>query len=90
MRSGRGGRVIIPPGLWLTGPLKLTSRLELYTEAGATVLFSKKFEDYPPVSSHFEGSPSVRRQSPLDAEGAEHIAITGKGIFDGGETLGGP
>jgi polygalacturonase len=79
-----GGRVIIPPGLWLTGPLKLTSRLELHAEAGATVLFSRRFEDYPLISSHFEGKPWIRCQSPLDAEGQEHIAITGMGVFDGG------
>ncbi|MDQ0900831.1 glycoside hydrolase family 28 protein [Paenibacillus sp. V4I7] len=79
-----GGRLIIPVGLWLTGPLKLTSRLELHAEAGATVLFSKRFEDYPLLHSQFEGKPVVRCQSPLDAEGLEDIAITGGGIFDGG------
>ncbi|MFC0215803.1 glycoside hydrolase family 28 protein [Paenibacillus chartarius] len=79
-----GGKVVIPPGLWLTGPLTLKSRLELHAEEGATVLFSKKFEDYPLIASTFEGKPSIRCQSPLDAEGAEHIAITGQGVFDGG------
>ncbi|MBP1965455.1 glycoside hydrolase family 28 protein [Paenibacillus aceris] len=78
-----GGRVVIPAGLWLTGPLKLASRLELHTEAGAVVLFTKAFDEYPLVLSSFEGIPSVRCQSPLDAEGLEHIAITGEGIFDG-------
>lgn len=79
-----GGRVVIPPGIWLTGPLKLTSRLELHAQAGAVVRFSKRFGDYPLIASQFEGKPSVRCQSPLDAEGAEHLAITGKGVFDGG------
>lgn len=78
-----GGRVMIPAGLWLTGPLKLASRLELHTEAGAVVLFTKDFEQYPLVMSTFEGIPSVRCQSPLDAEGLEHIALTGEGVFDG-------
>ncbi|WP_159881820.1 glycoside hydrolase family 28 protein [Paenibacillus puerhi] len=79
-----GGRLVIPPGLWKTGPLKLVSRLELHAEAGATILFSERFEDYPVIVSTFEGEPSIRCQSPLDAENAEHIAITGQGIFDGG------
>lgn len=78
-----GGRVIIPAGLWLTGPLKLVSRLELHAEAGALVMFTKEFAQYPLVMSSFEGIPSVRCQSPLDAEGLEHIAITGEGVFDG-------
>jgi polygalacturonase len=79
-----GGKLTIPPGLWLTGPLRLTSRLELHAEAGALVMFSKRFDRYPLVMSQFEGRPSVRCQSPLDAEGLEDVAITGSGVFDGG------
>ncbi|MDD9269001.1 glycoside hydrolase family 28 protein [Paenibacillus sp. GCM10023248] len=78
-----GGRVIIPAGVWVTGPLKLASRLELHTEAGAVVLFTKDFTQYPLVMSTFEGIPTVRCQSPLDAEGLEHIALTGAGVYDG-------
>jgi polygalacturonase len=79
-----GGRVVIPSGLWVTGPLKLASRLELHVQAGATVLFSKRFTDYPLIQSTYEGLPAVRCQSPLDAEGCEDIAVTGSGVFDGG------
>lgn len=79
-----GGRIVIPAGLWRTGPLKLASRIELHAEAGATVLFSRRFEDYPLTRSTFEGLPAVRCQSPLDAEGCEDLAVTGPGVFDGG------
>jgi polygalacturonase len=79
-----GGRVIIPAGVWLTGPIVLRSHIELHAEAGALVMFSQHFDDYPLIRSSFEGLVAVRCQSPLDAEGAEHIAITGKGVFDGG------
>ncbi|WP_051250450.1 glycosyl hydrolase family 28 protein [Paenibacillus harenae] len=79
-----GGKLIIPPGIWLTGPLKLASRLELHTEEGAVVRFSTMFDDYPLISSSYEGIGAVRCQSPLDAEEQVHIAITGKGVFDGG------
>lgn len=79
-----GGKLIIPPGLWLTGPLKLVSRLELHAEEGAVVRFSTTFADYPLIPTAYEGLSAVRCQSPLDAEGQEHIAITGKGVFDGG------
>ncbi|MCZ8518544.1 MULTISPECIES: glycoside hydrolase family 28 protein [Paenibacillus] len=82
-RAG-GGRVIIPAGVWLTGPLTLASRLELRAEAGALVLFSRRFEDYPLIASQYEGRPSIRCQSPLDGEGLEHVAVTGQGVFDGG------
>jgi len=35
-----GGKVIIPEGLWLTGPIELLSNVNLYTEKNALVLFS--------------------------------------------------
>ncbi|ANY67902.1 glycoside hydrolase [Paenibacillus sp. BIHB 4019] len=79
-----GGRVIIPPGLWRTGPLRLHSRIELHAQQGALVLFEPKADLYPLVASHFEGESAVRCQAPLDGENLEDIAITGGGIFDGG------
>lgn len=78
-----GGRVVIPPGIWLTGPLTLASRLELHVERGALVLFSRQFEDYPLIHSYYEGTPFIRCQSPLNGEHLEDVAITGEGIFDG-------
>jgi polygalacturonase len=79
-----GGKVIIPRGLWRTGPLRLHSRMELHAEQGALILFEPNAELYPLVSSHFEGKAAVRCQAPLEGEGLEDVAITGEGIFDGG------
>jgi DNA sulfur modification protein DndE len=79
-----GGRVVVPAGIWRTGPLKLASRLELHVEEGAVIQFSTSFDDYPLVSSSYEGRPAIRCQSPLDGDGLEHVAITGAGVFDGG------
>ncbi|WP_127590209.1 glycoside hydrolase family 28 protein [Paenibacillus lautus] len=78
-----GGKVVIPPGIWHTGPLTLHSRIELHASAGALVVFSKQFEAYPIRMSTYEGRQMFRCQSPLDGEGLEDIAITGSGIFDG-------
>ncbi|ACX65101.1 glycoside hydrolase family 28 protein [Paenibacillus sp. FSL H8-0457] len=78
-----GGTLVIPPGIWLTGPIKLQSRIELHASAGAFVMFSKFFEDYPILMSTYEGRQMFRCQSPLDGEGLEDVAITGGGIFDG-------
>src|SRR5271165_143998 len=30
-----GGKLIVPPGIWLTGPIRLCSNLELHLERGA-------------------------------------------------------
>jgi polygalacturonase len=79
-----GGKVIIPQGIWLTGPIRLRSNVNLHLEEGALVLFSSNMDDYPLIQSSFEGLQAVRCQSPLDGEGLENIAVTGKGVFDGG------
>lgn len=78
-----GGVVLVPAGLWLTGPIVLKSNVNLHVDKGALVLFSSNFDDYPLVKSDFEGVAAARCQSPITAEGLTNIAITGEGIFDG-------
>ena len=50
-----GGKVIIPEGLWLTGPIVLLSNVNLYTERNALILFTDDFEAYPITNTSFEG-----------------------------------
>lgn len=78
-----GGRVVIPAGLWLTGPIELLSNVDLHLEYNALVLFSADHTLYPIISTSFEGLETRRCQSPIFARGAENIAITGYGTFDG-------
>ncbi|RNL95253.1 glycoside hydrolase family 28 protein [Sinomicrobium pectinilyticum] len=78
-----GGTVVIPRGMWLTGPITLKSNVELHAEEGALVIFSDDFDDYPLVNTSFEGLNTYRCQSPINGRNLENIAITGKGIFDG-------
>ena len=78
-----GGKVVIPGGLWLTGPIELLSNVNLYTEMNALILFTDDFEAYPIIETSFEGLNTRRCQSPISAWNAENIAITGNGVFDG-------
>ena len=78
-----GGTVVIPRGLWLTGPIVLRSNINLHAEAGSMVIFSKDFDDYPLVKTSFEGLNTVRCQSPISGKNLENVAITGSGTFDG-------
>jgi polygalacturonase len=78
-----GGRVLVPPGIWLTGPIRLASKIELHLDRGAVIVFTGRFEDYPLVRTSFEGAALVRCTSPISAVKAEDIAITGEGIIDG-------
>lgn len=83
MAKKGGGVVLIPAGLWLTGPIVLKSNINLHLAAGATLLFTKDLNEYPLVKANWEGLPQMRNQSPLSATNAINIAITGKGIIDG-------
>lgn len=78
-----GGVVLIPGGMWLTGPVEMKSNVNLHLERDAILLFSKDFDQYRLVEGIFEGSRSARNQSPIFGNDLENIAITGKGVIDG-------
>lgn len=78
-----GGQVVVPQGVWYTGPIKLRSNINLHLERGAVILFSPDPDLYPIVSSVFEGLDTKRCQSPISGEGLENVAITGQGVIDG-------
>ncbi len=78
-----GGKVIIPAGIWLTGPIILKSNLELYTEPGALVIFSTNKDLYPVIKTSFEGLDTWRCISPIYGKNLENVAFTGSGIWDG-------
>ncbi len=78
-----GGKLIIPAGLWITGPIVLKDNINLHLEDGALLRFSDDFDLYPIVESTFEGIMTWRCQSPISGRDLENIAITGLGTIDG-------
>ena len=78
-----GGKLIVPQGVWHTGPIVLKSNIELHLRAGAVILFAADESLYPIIETSFEGLDTRRLQSPIYANGATNIAITGKGVIDG-------
>lgn len=78
-----GGRIVVPRGIWLTGPIRLQNRINLHLEEGALIRFSDEFDDYPLVETSFEGLKTFRCVSPISGNDLESIAITGKGVIDG-------
>lgn len=78
-----GGHLVVPRGVWFTGPITFESNVDLHLEDGAVILFSGDYDKYPIVNTYFEGLKTKRCQSPLNADGKQNIAITGFGTIDG-------
>ncbi|UII27148.1 glycoside hydrolase family 28 protein [Fulvivirga maritima] len=78
-----GGKVIVPRGVWITGPIEFKSNINLHTEQGALIVFSEDKSKYPVIGTSFEGLETYRCQSPISGRDLENIAITGKGVIDG-------
>jgi polygalacturonase len=80
-----GGRVVIPPGKWLSnGPIQLASRINLHLAEGATLLFSPEARHYlPVVLTRWEGTEMYGYSPLIYAFEVKDIAITGKGVIDG-------
>ena len=69
-----GGSLVIPEGIWLTGPVVLKDSIDLHLERGAILLFS------PDKREYLNGS-SVRPC--ISASKRHDVSITGEGIIDG-------
>ncbi len=78
-----GGTVLVPRGLWLTGPIVLKSHVNLHLAKGALVQFTANKAEYALIKTNWEGLDAVRNQAPLSGVDLDNIAITGEGILDG-------
>jgi len=83
--SAGGGRVVIPAGDFLTGPVRLLSQVELHLAATNSVLkFSTDPNAYlPAVFTRFEGIECYNYSPLLSAIGQQNVAVTGLGTLDG-------
>lgn len=77
-----GGRVVIPSGIWLTGPIHFKSNVNLHLEEEAVLSFTDNPLDYlPAVMISWEGMECYNYSSLVYAFECENIAITGKGTL---------
>ncbi|WP_316797702.1 glycoside hydrolase family 28 protein [Pedobacter frigidisoli] len=70
--SKGGGKVIVPTGNFVTGPLFLKNNVELHLAAGAVLLGSTHRLDY-----------ATGKMAVLNAFGQKNISISGKGTING-------
>ena len=78
-----GGHLIVPEGLWLTGPIGLESNIDLHIKPNAVIVMVADRTQYPMVDGDYGGKATLRHQSPIHARGKRNISITGGGIIDG-------
>ncbi|MBO5549569.1 MAG: glycoside hydrolase family 28 protein [Prevotella sp.] len=72
-----GGRLNVPEGIWLTGPIQLKDNIELHLEHNAIILMS------PDKSLFVNPKSSTKCFAGIRASKRKNIAITGQGIIDG-------
>jgi polygalacturonase len=79
-----GGKVVVPPGTYLTGAIHLKNNVNLEIAEGARIKFSQNPKDYlPVVFSRWEGVEVFNYSPFIYAFEQRNIAITGKGTLDG-------
>lgn len=79
-----GGKVVVPAGKWLTGPIELKSNVHLFLSGDSELIFSDRFEDYlPVVFTRYAGIECYNYSPFIRAENCENIAITGPGLLNG-------
>jgi polygalacturonase len=78
-----GGRVIVPAGRFLTGAVRLQSKVNLHLDDKATLAFTDDVKEYPIVFTRWEGVELMNFSPFIYAFEAQDIAITGGGTLDG-------
>lgn len=80
-----GGRVSLPPGVYLCdGPLHLLSGVNLHVQEGAVLRFDTVADLYlPAVKVRWEGVVCYNYSPLIYAIGQERIGLTGKGRIEG-------
>ena len=77
-----GGRVVVPPGVWITGPVHLKSNVNLHLEEGSVLSFTDNPEDYlPAVMTSWEGMECYNYSPLVYGFECENVAVTGKGML---------
>lgn len=75
LQKAGGGRLTVPEGLYLTGPIVLKDCMDLHLERGAMILFT------PDKTQHLDKDGKVR--SGISASKRHDVSISGEGIIDG-------
>jgi polygalacturonase len=83
-QAAGGGRVVVPAGMFLTGPIRLKGGVNLHVSSGAVLRFSRDPRQYlPVVFTRWEGVELMNYSPFIYAFEEDRVAITGGGTLDG-------
>ncbi|MCP4710308.1 MAG: glycoside hydrolase family 28 protein [Planctomycetes bacterium] len=78
-----GGTVYVPAGKYVTGSIVLQSNISLFLDAGAVLLGSEDFDDYPIIEDRWEGKEQRAFAPLITGRNLRNIALLGRGTIDG-------
>ena len=93
--SAGGGQVLLPPGKYLSGTVRLRSNVTLVIDAGAMLIGSTNLEHYqsltlphPQAGTRPPGAPpSNWHRALILGDGVENVAVLGHGTIDGNKVF---
>ncbi len=89
VQQSGGGQLIVPAGVYRTGPFELCSKLDLHLEAGAVVQAPASFTEYglpEPTEFKTQSEVSEKFKTPpplITGKGLHDVMISGQGTIDG-------
>ncbi len=78
-----GGTLTIPQGVFLSGAIFLKPGVSLHLDRGAVLKGSTDIRDYPKSNTRIEGHSEPFLPALVNANGVDHLRITGEGTIDG-------
>lgn len=81
--SERGGVVVIPKGVFLSGSLFFKQNTHLHLEEGAVLKGSDDIANFPIKMTRIEGQTLKYFAALINADGISNFTISGKGTIDG-------
>jgi len=77
-----GGHLIVGPGNYVTGAIRLKSHVDLHLDSGAVIEFSADVTKYPMELTRYQGIDLMNTSPLIGAIGQTDFSITGTGVLD--------
>ena len=78
-----GGVVVIPEGEYLSGALFFKNGVDLNIQKGATLVSTVDSDDFPQISTRFEGVETMFRCAFLNFDDSRNVHVWGEGKING-------